>query len=107
MGFIGCWRAPPASRLVMLDWQPRSGAYRVWQSDVNNHVDLLPGQVLMSSIWPSIAGGHRLIDVGGDRMLDWEPQSGHYRAWRIDRANEVDLLPGHPVLESTWGTIRD
>jgi hypothetical protein len=105
------FRSPQAHDLiplgqVMLDWEPATGGYRVWNIDFTNRLDLLPGQVLMSSVWPSIAE-HRLLNVGADRMLDWEPSTGRYRVWQIDRANRVDLLPGEPVLAGTWGSIRN
>jgi Peptidase family M23 len=71
----------------VLDWEEQSGHYRIFRFD-NNAIDTnaspLTGPVVMSGIWEDRAG-HSLVHFGGNRVLDWEPASGHYKIWNYDR----------------------
>ncbi|MBK6520638.1 MAG: hypothetical protein IPM79_12235 [Polyangiaceae bacterium] len=93
----------------VLDWEPATGAYRVWQYDPNAHGerDVFP-QLLSKGTWSSIAASKRLFPLGQDRVLDWEPSSGAFRIWQYDRrAGSGDPLPGGPVCEGSWSSIRE
>ncbi len=93
----------------VLDWETASGHYRVWHYDATARgaTDPLPGPPLVEGTWATIRGYHVLIPIG-DRVLDWEPASGHYRIWNYDATahGATDPLPGRPVVEGTWATIR-
>jgi hypothetical protein len=92
----------------VLDWEPASGRYRVWSYDASatGSGDILPTTVCEGS-WQSIRAPSRLIYLGGDRLLEWDPTSGGYRIWAYDRAaNGRDPLPGAPIAEGAWGSIR-
>jgi hypothetical protein len=93
----------------VLDWEPASGHYRLWRYDprITGNADPLPGNPVTEGTWASVRTGHELIPLG-DRVLDWEPGSGHYRIWRFDpaAAGGADPLPGPALVEGTWVTIR-
>ncbi|MBI4956178.1 MAG: hypothetical protein HY908_29435 [Myxococcales bacterium] len=89
----------------VLDWEPSTGKYRLWAYDRNHRSDPFPGSALVSGEWSSIRSGHELVYLSNDKMLDWEPGSGAYKVWRVDRHNSQDLLPGSPVAEGKWQTI--
>jgi len=91
---------------LVLDWEPGSGDYRVWRVDRNNRNDPFPGSAVVQGSWSSIRTGHDLVYLSNNRMLDWEPGSGHYRVWQVDRSGRGDLLPGACVMEGDWRTIR-
>lgn len=93
----------------ILDWESASGAFRVWHYDANarGEQDVLP-TVVTKGTWSSIASSKRLVSLGGDRVLDWEPSSGAFRIWHYDRnvASGGDPLPGGPVTSGAWSSIR-
>lgn len=94
----------------LLDWEPETGHYRVWRYDRlrSGKADPLPGSPLVEGTWKSIRVGHRLIYVGGNRLIDWEPESGHFRIWAVDpeAKGEKDPLSAAPEIEGTWGSIK-
>lgn len=70
----------------VLDWEPETGHYRIWQYDPkNNPADWFPHDPAVEGTWETIRAGHQLIYVGSDRVLDWEPATGNYRIWTYDR----------------------
>jgi hypothetical protein len=79
-----------------------------WVNPRDLHRDPLPDPPVTSGNWASIRTGHRLVYLGGhDRVLDWEPATGHYRIWNFDRSiTKGDPLPGPAVVEGTWSTVR-
>lgn len=92
----------------ILDWEPGSGAYRVWHYDRNarGNQDVIP-TCLTKGTWQSIQSSKKLIPLGKDHILDWEPASGAYRVWHFDRnANGGDPLPGGPITQGEWSSIR-
>jgi hypothetical protein len=94
----------------VLDWEPATGHYRLWRYDpgITGHADPLPGAPITEGTWQTVRSGHELIPLYGDRVLDWEPGSGHYRVWRYDpnATGNTDPLPGPAIVEGTWRTIR-
>jgi DNA-dependent RNA polymerase auxiliary subunit epsilon len=94
----------------VLDWEPETGHYRIWayDRDKKGQDDPLPGDPLVEGTWNTIRAGHHLLHLGHDRVLDWEPESGHYRVWTYDRdkKGQDDPLPGDPVAEGKWHSIR-
>ncbi len=64
-------------------------------------------RALTEGRWETIRTGHELVFVGGDRMIDWEPSSGHYRLWAYDQTpnHGQDPLPGRAICEGTWSSI--
>jgi hypothetical protein len=94
----------------ILAWEPASGQYQIWRYDptITGKFDSFPGRLIVTGTWPTIRSGHELIYVGSNRILDWEPVSGHYRIWRYDpviRGN-ADPLSGKPVAEGTFSAIH-
>ncbi|MEA3198700.1 MAG: hypothetical protein QOE90_128 [Thermoplasmata archaeon] len=92
----------------VLDWEPFTGNYRIWAYDRSvTNGDPFPGSPVTAGQWTTIRLGHKLIYLGGDRVLDWEPASGNYRVWRYDRSvTNGDPFPGNPVTAGQWSTIR-
>lgn len=91
----------------LLDWDASTGGYRVWQYDPNatGSQDILP-TALAEGRWQSIVGPARLIYLGGDSLLEWNPSTGAYRVWHYDRSCSGDPLPGAPIAEGGWESIR-
>jgi hypothetical protein len=100
----------------LLSWSPASGDFVLLNYLTNpNHVDLLSGGVVTKGKWQTIGQGHTLIDLGlsvesdNPRVLDWVPATGGYRIWRYDAQainSKTDPLPGAPIVNSSWDTIR-
>ncbi len=114
---VGAWESIRAGHELInlggnriLDWEPGSGHYRIWNYDptVTGNADPFPGAPVVEGTWKSIRSGHWLINLGGNRILDWESGSGHYRIWNYDPsiAGNADPFPGAPVVEGTWSSIR-
>jgi len=92
----------------LLDWEPASGAFRVWwvERSARGSADVLP-QVVAKGTWASIQASKRLVYLGQDALLDWEPSSGRFRIWHYDRScRGEDPLPGRPLAEGVWQSIR-
>ena len=91
----------------MLEWEPPTGYYRLWQYDHSYaQRDPLPGGPLAEGTWGSIRTGHQLVYLFEDRLLDWEPASGNFRIWQFDRnAQGRDPLPNE-VAQGHWGSIN-
>jgi hypothetical protein len=94
----------------VLDWEPKSGHYRIWAYDrtKKDEQNPFPGNPEVEGTWETIRGDRQLVYLGGDRVLDWEPESGRYRIWPYDRkkTGQKEPFPGDPVVEGTWKTIR-
>jgi hypothetical protein len=94
----------------VLDWEPATGHHRIWRFDPNatGSADPLPGPAISEGTWQTIRTGHRLIPLGGNRVLDWEPANGHLRIWNYDQGftGSGDPFPGQAVVDHTWTTIR-
>lgn len=92
----------------ILDWEPLTGNYHVWRHDgAATSGDPFPGQPLRQGRWTTINAVHELVYLDGDRILDWQPLTGHYRLYRYDRTfAQGDPIPGNPIAEGTWATIR-
>ena len=72
-----------------------------------NYVDPLPGPPVVDGTWQTVRTGHSLIYLRSNRILDWEPASGHYRIWDYDEnATNSNPLKWPPVTKGTWATIR-
>ncbi len=94
----------------VLDWEPKSGHYRIWAYDrtKKDGQNPFPGNPEVEGTWETIRGDRQLVYLGGDRVLDWEPESGRYRIWPYDRkkTGKTEPFPGDPVLAGTWKTVR-
>jgi hypothetical protein len=91
----------------VLEWDQSNGGYRLWGLDRHNRQDPFPGSPIVQGSWNSIRGARDLVYLSNDRMLDWEPRSGAYRVWQVDRSGRTgDFLPGSPVMEGSWQSIR-
>jgi hypothetical protein len=66
--------------------------------------DPFPGKPVTQGQWRTVTGQLRWL--GGDRVLEWDPNNGKYRLWRYDATSTGDPLPGDPLCEGTWSTIR-
>jgi hypothetical protein len=117
----GNWKTIRAGRKLIylggnrvLDWESATGNFRVWAlnrgargaSGPNN--DPLPTEEVQGN-WPTIREGHRIINLGGDRVLTWLPETGAYRVWRYDRSvkGTGDPLVSPPVVEGIWHDVDD
>jgi phospholipase C len=94
----------------ILEWNPTTGGYRVWNYDATasggTNPLILPA--VASGNWSTIVTGHELLYVGDDVVLDWEPLTGGYRFWHYDRnaTGGSDPLPGAPIASGTFNSIR-
>jgi hypothetical protein len=79
-----------------------------WVNPPDLKNDPLPDPPITSGNWTSIRTGHRLVYLGGhDRILDWEPVTGHYRVWNFDRSvTKGDPLPAPAIVSGTWTSVR-
>jgi hypothetical protein len=57
--------------------------------------DPFPAPALTEGAWEMTGLGHQLISIGQDTVLDWVPDTGDYRTWKVDRsaAGGADPLP--------------
>lgn len=69
----------------VLDWVPATGAYRVLRHDRTATGDPFHGDPDVAGTWTTIREGHELVYLDGDRVLDWEPDTGRFRMYRYDR----------------------
>ncbi len=94
----------------VMDWEVAAGRVRIWHYDPNvaGSGDPLPGNPIVNHVWQTIRAGHELVVVAPDKILDWEPATGHSRMWRYDASvtGAGDPLPGKPVIEWIWDSIR-
>jgi hypothetical protein len=94
----------------VLEWEPATGNYRYWRYDPtpDQKPDSFPGRLLAEGNWPTIRSGHELVYLGYRRILDWTPESGHYRIWRYDpmTLDNDNPLSGQPLVEGGWGDAR-
>jgi hypothetical protein len=117
----GNWKTIHAGRKLIylggnrvLDWESATGNFRICTlnrgargaNGPNN--DPLPTQEVQGS-WPTIGEGHRIINLGGDRVLTWLPETGAYRVWRYDRSvrGTGEPLVSPPVVEGIWHDVDD
>jgi hypothetical protein len=92
----------------VLDWVQAAGDFRVWRIDRNPAAgaDPLLAPPICQGNWAGIRGGHELVYLGGDRLLDWQRGSGRFRVWLINRAaGNTDFIPGVPQTEGVWASI--
>lgn len=94
----------------LLDWQPAQKRFRVWlinRAAIGN-ADPLPGVPQTEGIWANIGTKHQLISLGGNRVLDWEPETGDYHIWHHDPAavGAADPLPAPALTQGRWESIR-
>lgn len=104
---------PHSTADLVLDWAPATGEYRLYRVDLegtktdDSIPDLLPEPPLTRGNWTSIRAGKKLVYLGGNRVLDWEPVTGNFRVWVLNRsASNSDPLPTLEV-QGTWDTLRD
>jgi len=117
----GNWSSIRASKKLVylggdrvLDWEPSSGNARIWilaRKAVENaveNIDPFPDAPEVEWTWDSIQKGHRIINLGGDRVLSWMPSTGWYRVWRYDRTiRDGDPFPNPPLVEGYWQDIDE
>ena len=92
----------------VLDWEAQSGAYRVWHYDssATGQADIFP-VAMTEGRWESIVAPARLLYLGDDKLLEWNPTTGMFRVWHYDRGcQHTDPLPGGPIVAGSWESIR-
>jgi hypothetical protein len=89
----------------LLDFQPASGQFHVWQFDRNASGDPLP-YATSEGTWQSIKQGHRFIYMDADQVLDWDENTGGFRLWQYDRGNKTDPFPSAPLAQGQWQSIK-
>jgi hypothetical protein len=94
----------------VMDWEPASGHVRIWNYDprVSGTADPFPGAPVVEYTWTSIKTGHELLVLPSNRIMDWEPATGHVRIWNYSPSTtgKADPLPGNPLVDYTWTGIR-
>jgi hypothetical protein len=90
----------------VLDWVPADGSWRLWNYDPGSTTDCLPGAPVGQGQWSSIRQGHLLVTMHDGRVLDWVPADGSWRLWNYDPGSTTDCLPGAPVGQGQWSSIR-
>jgi hypothetical protein len=90
----------------VLDWEGDDGSWRLWNYDPASAGDILPGNPVAQGQWNSINGGHTLIPMIDGRVLDWVELDGSWRLWNYDASATADVLPGDPVAQGQWDSIR-
>ena len=73
---------------------------------VTADLDCLPANAVAVGQWESIDDDHRLIPMHDGRVLDWVPDSGHWRLWNYDPTHPGDCLPTE-VSHGRWSTVGD
>jgi phospholipase C len=75
----------------VLDWQPATGDYVIWQFDAQAE-DPLSYPAISSGNWKNLGinNEHRLCVIG-NYVLDWEPANNNYRLWEFDQGSENGL----------------
>ena len=70
----------------LLDWEPETGRYRIWRYDpmITGQANPLVGPPVAEGVWTTIGSGHRLMDLPQNRLMEWNPETGHYRIWQYD-----------------------
>ena len=92
----------------VLDWVPETGEYRIWRYDRSKtgKADPFTDKIVYGN-WSSIKSGHELIYLGGDRVLDWVPETGEYRIWRYDRSKTGKADPfTDKIVYGNWSSIK-
>ncbi len=72
---------------MLLIWNETSGDVQVWRYDrtLLGQVDPFT-ELEMSDSWAGeIEPGRKILYLGADRVLDWDPVSGSHRVWNFDR----------------------
>lgn len=72
---------------LLLIWNETSGDVEVWRYDrtLLGDVDPFPDLEMSDSWAGEIEPGRKILYLGGDRVLDWDPVSGSHRVWSFDR----------------------
>jgi hypothetical protein len=91
----------------LLTWELSTRRYRVWLIDrtATGATDPLGGGAPQTNgVWADIDGGHRIVALGGRRVLVWKASAGTNRIFQHDPAavGAADPLPGPPVATGFW-----
>jgi len=94
--------------IVTLSWDVvRSDLPTLVQAELR---DVFPGAPVAQGKWNSIyddgVAGHTLVRMRDGKVLDWVPATGSWRLWNYDAASTKDVLPGNPVAQGKWNSIR-
>ncbi|MCB0208902.1 MAG: hypothetical protein KDJ52_06220 [Anaerolineae bacterium] len=93
----------------ILNWQRATGQYKVqhYRLNTTRRTDLLSLQTTEAGTLRSTTGQRRLIYMGDDRVLDWEPATGRYQLWQYDPTNAEPNapFPGTLIAEGRWPDI--
>ena len=73
---------------LLLFWNETNGdvfVYRYDRTMTGDDVDPFPILEMQDSWAGEIAAGRKILYLGADRVLDWDPATGHERIWDFDR----------------------
>ncbi len=73
----------------LLDWQPATGAYRIWPYPAKTQP--FAGPPLNAGTWSGCIG-RTFVWLGGDDVMEWDAPSGRYTIWQYDRTATGDPL---------------
>jgi len=93
----------------VLDFEPATGNFRLFDvnGDATGGTNPLVIPARTSGTFNTVGLGHRLIYLrGNQRVLDWEPVTGHNRVWSFNPnvSSGSNPLSG-PVTNFTWSTV--
>ena len=89
----------------ILDWKPDDGTWRLWNYDPTQ-ANILVGPH-SNGQWQSIRDGHVLVPMHDGKVLDWVPDTGDWILWNYVPGHAGDCLPGKPVSQGKWSSVRD
>jgi hypothetical protein len=71
-------------------------------------VEPFPGRLVSDGLWDDIGSGDRLVYLGTNRLLGWNPGSGRYQIWRFDPSltGAAGAFPGQRLIEGTLPAAR-
>lgn len=93
----------------VLVWEPGNGSFRIFRHDpaALGAADPLPGPPLAQGRWTGRDSSHELVYLGGDRVLDWVPDTGRFQVLAYDRTAAADPFAGEPhIAAGQWTSIR-
>ena len=91
----------------VLDWVPETGRWRLWNYRPANLEDCLPGNPVSHGQWDSVRDGHVLVPMKDGKVIDWVPDTGHWRLWNYSPTNLEDCLPAPAVSSGRWTSLDD
>jgi len=97
---------------MLLIWNETTGDVEVWRYDrtLLGEVDPFPDREMSDSWAGEIEPGRKILYLGADRVLDWDPATGSHRIWSFDRprmpASQFDALLNTDLATAARWVVR-